>query len=78
MGVWGMYAVSGDWRCDSGLRAKSGVGGGIITVAPGKGGRCTFAPPLDAAGNSIKGQLVARFLSEQLGLNLFTSAPASA
>ena len=50
----------------------------IITVAPGKGGVCTFAPPLDAAGNSIKGQLVARFLSEQLGLNLFTSAPASA
>jgi glutaminase len=35
----------------------------------------TFAPPLDAAGNSVKGQLATRFLSEQLGLNLFASKP---
>jgi glutaminase len=37
----------------------------------------TFAPPLDAAGNSVKGQLVARFLSARLGLDLLISAPAS-
>jgi glutaminase len=36
---------------------------------------CTFAPPLDAAGNSVKGQLAARFLSERLGLSLFLSRP---
>ncbi len=35
----------------------------------------TFAPPLDSAGNSVKGQLVARFLSQCLGMNLFVSKP---
>ena len=46
-----------------------------MTVAPGKGGLGTFAPRLDAAGNSVKGQLAARFLSRALGLDLFASAP---
>ena len=54
---------------------KSGIGGGIVTVSPGKGGLGTFAPLLDQAGNSIKGQLVARFLADRLGLDLFVSAP---
>jgi glutaminase len=35
-----------------------------------------FAPRLDAAGNSVRGQLVARFLSEQLGMDLLISRPA--
>ena len=59
----GLYETSGDWLYDVGLPGKSGIGGGIVTVSPGKGGLGTFAPPLDAAGNSVKGQLVARFLS---------------
>ena len=58
---------------DVGLPAKSGVGGGIVTVSPGKGGMGTFAPRLDAAGNSIKGSLVARFLSARLGMDLLIS-----
>jgi glutaminase len=58
-----------------GLPAKSGIGGGIVTAAPGKGGLGTYAPLLDPAGNSVKGQLAARFLSDRLGLNLFVSAP---
>ncbi|MFN8594428.1 MAG: glutaminase, partial [Thermomicrobiales bacterium] len=73
MATAGLYETSGDWLYDIGLPGKSGVGGGIITVAPGKGGMGTFAPPLDSAGNSVKGQLAARFLSEELGLNLFAS-----
>ena len=74
----GLYENSGDWLYDIGLPGKSGVSGGLITVAPGKGGLATFGPLLDAAGNSIKGQLTARFLSEQLGLNLLASRPAPA
>jgi glutaminase len=42
-------------------------------VAPGKGGLATFAPPLDKAGNSVRGQLAARFLSRALGLDIFMS-----
>jgi glutaminase len=73
----GLYETSGDWLYDVGLPAKSGIGGGIVTISPGKGGMGTFAPRLDAAGNSVKGQLVARFLSARLGLDLLISAPES-
>jgi len=69
----GLYETSGDWLYDIGLPGKSGIGGGIITVAPGKGGLGTFAPRLDEAGNSVKGQLAAAFLSRRLGLDLFAS-----
>lgn len=71
----GLYENSGDWLYETGLPGKSGVSGGMVTVAPGKGGLGTFAPRLDEAGNSIKGQLVTKFLSQQLGLNLFASLP---
>jgi glutaminase len=71
----GLYETSGDWLFDIGLPGKSGIGGGIVTVSPGKGGLGTFAPPLDQAGNSVKGQLVAKFLSQQLGMDLFVSQP---
>src|SRR5262245_38488427 len=69
----GLYETSGDWLYEIGLPGKSGIGGGIVTVSPGKGGLGTFAPPLDGAGNSVKGQLVARFLSQRLGMDLFVS-----
>ena len=71
----GLYERSGDWLFEIGLPGKSGVGGGIVTVSPGKGGLGCFAPPLDAAGNSVKGQRVTKYLSERLGLNLFASRP---
>jgi glutaminase len=69
----GLYETSGDWFYEIGLPGKSGIGGGIVTVSPGKGGIGTFAPPLDSAGNSIRGQLAARFLSQRLGMDLLVS-----
>ena len=71
----GLYETSGDWLYDIGLPGKSGIGGGIVTVSPGKGGMATFAPLLDGAGNSIKGQLATRFLSRSLGMDMFVSDP---
>lgn len=76
MATAGLYELSGDWLYEIGMPGKSGVSGGIVTVSPGKGGLATFSPPLDPAGNSVRGQLVTKFLAERLGLNLFTSAPA--
>ena len=73
----GLYEHSGEWLYDVGLPGKSGVSGGIVTTSPGKGGLGTFSPPLDAAGNSVRGQATTRFLSRALGLNLFASAPAA-
>ena len=75
MATAGLYQTSGDWLCDVGLPGKSGIGGGIVTVSPGKGGLGAFAPPLDPAGNSVKGKLVAQVLSRTLGLDLLASAP---
>jgi glutaminase len=71
----GLYETSGDWLYDVGLPGKSGISGGIVTVSPGKGGLGTFAPPLDTTGNSVKGQLVAKYLSQRLGMDLFVSKP---
>lgn len=73
----GLYENSGDWLYETGLPGKSGVSGGIVTISPGKGGLSVFSPPLDVAGNSVKGQLAARYLSESLGLNLFASRSAT-
>lgn len=73
MATAGLYETSGDWLYEVGLPAKSGIGGGIVAVSPGKGAFGTFAPPLDTAGNSVKGQLVAKFLSQSLGMDLFVS-----
>ena len=69
----GLYENSGNWLYDVGLPGKSGISGGMVTVSPGKGGLGTFAPLLDGTGNSVKGQLVAKFLSHRLGMDLFVS-----
>ena len=73
----GLYETSGDWLYEVGLPGKSGIGGGIVTVSPGKGGLGTFAPPLDAAGNSVRGQLATQYLSRRLGLDLLVSNPVT-
>jgi glutaminase len=77
MATAGLYELSGDWLYEIGVPGKSGVSGGIVTVSPGKGGLATFSPPLDAAGNRVRGQLVTKYLAERLGLNLFASEAAS-
>jgi glutaminase len=75
MATAGLYELSGDWLYEIGMPGKSGVSGGIVTVSPGKGGLATYSPRLDVAGNSVRGQLATKFLSERLGLNLFASEP---
>ncbi|PPS40685.1 glutaminase A [Chroococcidiopsis sp. TS-821] len=70
----GMYDASGEWAYRVGLPAKSGVGGGITAVAPGKLGIGTFSPPLDAKGNSTRGIKVCEDLSKDFGLHLFNVA----
>jgi glutaminase len=77
MATAGLYEHSGDWLYEVGLPGKSGVSGGIVTISPGKGGLGTFSPPLDDAGNSVRGQRVTRHLSEKLGLNVFASKPVA-
>jgi glutaminase len=71
-----LHETTGDWPNDVGLPGKSGIGGGIVSVAPGKGGLGTFAPRLDAARNSVRGQLVAAGLPHILGLDIFVSQAA--
>ncbi len=75
MATAGLYERSGDWMYEIGLPGKSGVSGGIVTVSPGKGALGTFAPRLDAAGNSVRGRLLTTYLSDRLGLNIFASQP---
>jgi glutaminase len=70
----GLYDGSGGWAWHVGLPAKSGVGGGIIAIVPGKGAIAVFAPPLDEAGNSVKAQKVIAYVAQKLDYNLFTPA----
>jgi len=68
----GLYDGSGGWAWHVGLPAKSGVGGGIVAVVPGKGAIAVFAPPLDEAGNSVKAQKSIAYVANELGINLFS------
>lgn len=70
----GLYDGSGGWAWNVGIPAKSGVGGGIIAVMPGKGAMAVFAPPLDEAGNSVKAQKAIAYVADQLNMNIFSPA----
>jgi glutaminase len=68
----GLYDGSGGWAWHVGIPAKSGVGGGIVAVVPGKGAMAVFAPPLDEAGNSVKAQKAIAYVANKLGINIFS------
>jgi glutaminase len=74
----GMYETSGEWLYRVGVPAKSGVGGGIVAVVPGRFAVGTFAPPLDQAGNSVRGQHAIEAVMKKLGGSLFASKPVPA
>lgn len=71
MAIQGFYETSGDWLYNSGIPAKTGVGGGIVGIMPKKFGIAAFSPPLDKSGNSIKAQLAIKHIVKKLRLNIF-------
>jgi glutaminase len=75
MATAGLYDDAGIWLYNAGVPAKSGVGGCLIAVVPGKFGIAVLSPPLDKAGNSVKGQLAIKYVIEQLKVNPYLIEP---
>jgi len=73
MAMEGLYTTSGDWAYTVGLPAKSGVGGGLVAVSPGKLAIAAYSPPLDKAGNSVRAQAAITQIAHTLGLGLFNT-----
>lgn len=76
MATAGLYDDSGKWLYHTGLPAKSGVGGGLIAVAPGKFGIAVISPPLDDAGNSVRAQKAISEIVARLNANPYSVKPS--
>lgn len=75
MATAGLYDTTGEWLFMTGLPAKSGVGGGVIAISPGKFGIAAFSPRLDEAGNSVRAQKAIDYISEKLNGNPYDILP---
>ena len=75
MTMEGLYNASGDWAYTVGLPSKSGVGGGLLAIAPGRLAIAGFSPPLDSVGNSVRAQAAVARVANTLGLNLYAGPP---
>jgi glutaminase len=71
MATSGMYDASGTWMYEVGIPAKSGVGGGLLAISPGRYAIAAFSPPLDQFGNSVRAQLAIRHIARTLQLNIY-------
>ena len=73
--IAGFYDESGEWACTAGLPAKTGVGGGIVAVVPGRFAIAAFSPRVNEAGNSVRAMKAIRFIAGKLGVGLFGANP---
>jgi glutaminase len=71
MATAGFYDESGEWMYSAGLPSKTGVGGGIVSVVPGKFAIAAFSPRLNEAGNSVRSMRAIRYIAGKLGVGLY-------
>jgi glutaminase len=75
MATAGFYDESGVWMYTAGLPAKTGVGGGIVAVVPGRFAIAAFSPRLNEAGNSVRSMKAIREIAAELGVGVFGRNP---
>ncbi len=71
MATSGLYDEAGNFAYRVGLPGKSGVGGGIVAVVPGRFTVCVWSPELNESGNSVAGMAALEKLSERIDWSIF-------